>query len=526
VILLSLSLSLPLPLPLPLPLTFAIATLTVGSQWVEGLAGMFYRMDGACISAWIFEGGTFRVLRGHTLPDPVLHGPSSGECSVGPSYETGAFSLDISGGTSTLTLDFAWSSHRPRACARRSARLDRDCQNMLVLRWLEQGGCGSLAPTTLFRQGTLWSAMSAGDGGGGEVSVPGVSWNGTIAMHTTNCSVNMQWRAVVPQQGIYAWVADVFDCQVSPDFADPNQLRQTSKTQFMRSRRLQERSGADLTHRTLLSSLDSQVYEFDVYQHRAYDIVHPKLCFNTRTFLQGDASDVANYNRNPEWQGLGKMPNGTSCPGHVPQCHERASCAVFFIGHGFRDPENPDPAYDHYMRDCHHDGSLGIFDPYRGSTVGRTWQEIGRQRPERGREVPAGMFYDRLKEAIAQKGIAIWSGQMCEFSQAEIDKMGGSGSRDLDFDSYARVEHSIERLTHFFKQVGSFGNVQGWPERDLWRNCSARLWNVTHECVCNAGWIGDGRCCLDQKVRCASIALLQHALFSLRVVFSLTQVGD
>ena len=458
----------------------AHVTSAVGSRWVAGLEGLFYRVDaGGCVTAWIFEGGTFRVLRGHAPPDPIQHGPSGGECADGPSYETGAFRVDTSGGIPSLTLDFAWSSLQPKACARRSARLDRDCQNRLKLHWLERAGCTPLAPTILFRPGT---AAHAGGGGGGNVALPGTSWKGTVAMHTTNCSLSMQWRAVAPDQGLFAWVADLFDCRVGPDRAleDPSQTRQASAAQGRQSRRLQQHSAANWTQHTHVSgAADGQVYTFDANQHLAYDIVHPNLCLNTRTFLLGDGSNVSHYGRNPEWHGLAKMPNGTTCSGHVPYCHNRSSCAVFFFSDGFRDPKNPDPAYDQYMRNCHPDGSVGIFDDgSKQSTVGRRWKEAGPSRPVTGTKI----IHAGLEAAIEQKGIRIGSGELCELSPTEFDP---TGVADLSLDSYVRVGRG------YFKQAGEFGE------------CSAILWNVTHECICNVGWIGDGRCCLDKQVRLA-----------------------
>ena len=501
---------------------------TSPSRWVQALEGVFYRLDGACIATWIFDGGTFRSIRGYAFPDlSNAHVNASTAQRDGPAYETGSFHVDSASGT--VTLHYAHLGGRVSACRRRSARLTRDCMGGLSFEWLQHGrGCTAVPALVLFKAGTSATIMQQIGGplvetGSGEVSLAAESWSGTIRMHTTNCSLNLLLHPIVREQGIYWWVADVYDCLVSPDVAVvPHGTRQhlSHVGQRMRNRRRSDlsgrRGGPDL--------LDEEAetignYSFDIRSHNAYDIVHPKLCLNTRTWIDENAStiglrweevtplqgspltgvevvhaqlgqallekltftraeidqfqiselgadsyvraehsssgvkyfkpDVKVY-RSPEWYGLAKMPSGTQCLGHVPRCHERASCAVFFIPAGFRSIEDSDPYYDLYMRDCHSRGAVGIFHPEGSNdSIVREWPE---QLLVRGQHAPNGQF------------------------------------------------------------EGFFRNGKRVPPGTS--NCSASLWNVTHECICDRGWVGDGRCCLDKPVSFLSLSLHSPRAYS------------
>jgi len=344
-------------------------------------------MDQGCLTTWIFEGGTFRVLRGHALPGPGS--AQSAICSDGPSFEMGSFSTVAA--SDSLTLSYAYSSSQLGAnnCRSRSGRMVRDCHSKLTLYWLPpEGDCRKMSQSVMFRSGTPSSVIqnsggqadTAADVNSFDSFIASTSWMGSIALHTTNCSVNMQLKAVVAAQGIYSWEADIFNCHVLPDLA-LNELErrerqipgvlplaQTLRREFDTKAKQTTRQAMQTGKRDSEPLPESSNrYKFNETQHMVHDIVHVHMCFerytandmNINTRIPANATNGTTRDDSVTMLQRGEY---TLCDDEqVPDtCHEKASCALSF-GHVFRTADSPDPRFDLFMRNCLNRTDQGII---------------------------------------------------------------------------------------------------------------------------------------------------------------------
>jgi len=510
---------------------------TICSRWVQALEGTFYRVDGACVTTWIFEGGAFRVLRGAPLPVPGS-GRSQADCGSGSRLESGSFKVQAVGNLHVVTLAYAYPSTAKASavCRTRSFSLFRDCQSKLILRQLSQGKyCSPIQQETVLSMSGVplsWEGQTTAESdalaGRGAIVLPGTLWTGTIALHTTNCSIDVEWTTI--SNGLYGWQANVFDCHIGPDLAiDENPQRRALSPSSMRkltppgaqrgfpemghehgtegltiiaaeelrgSHHVQEATSpccSDLARkwRHLTMSDDSEGLKehvskmeninksiFDAKRHNVRDVVHPQMCLqnyilNESAQPPGMAEMYTSLSffppvRRPTWSDFARMPRNDSyaaCSVLVPAgCHPNASCIVQFqSAEIIRDADNADPS-NSYMQDCV-DRTDGV--PVRLRT-GVKWEDTGRTKPTKGQQLHNFWLSSALAANITEFSFLQWQ---------------AFGIAALGYDDYVEVGDS------YFK-----------PNADVLQLTQQCLsWNTTIACVCDRGFVGNGKCCEDRQ---------------------------
>ena len=265
------------------------------------------------------------------------------------------------------------------------------------------------------------------------------SWVGTIQMHTTNCSIGIRFEALEAEQGIYSWEADVFNCQVFPDLAVTTDERAAARTGLPQTFRAIPQSTEFFDGKEHGDDFNTRIDGTAIRRDQiGSQSTTDKLIFNA---AQHEVRDIVHPSMCFRDYTFGK-PQWSDLPA-MTQTFLTASCAAEV------------PSW------CHEKASCAL-------------------------KFPEANFRD-AKDPDPY------------FDPFITDCLNRTDQGVTDF-LFPDIVHDWDMSLLVIKQ-GGLENIllrDGVRVPDGTNNCSA--WNVTAECVCDRGYVGNGRCCEDRQV--------------------------
>ena len=448
------------------------------------------------MTTWVFEGGMFRVHRG------VFGTGSPGQdgCN-GPKFESGSFKVTTKEDIVTLAYAYSSAHYSDALCRTRSFRVLTDCQHQLKLSWLSQGeNCSPNGrETVLYLSGTPNNVDEHASARSQEspVLLQGESWTGTIALHTTNCTIDLNLAAV--SDGIYAWQADVHGCRIGPDLAveeerarrgahSPKKLLSVPSSTVIHSGKRQEsaRLGMGGPYPYALGKKD-YASRLDETSLRDYSKTETRSC----------CSDLSRLWRLPPANEALELPEHS-----IPATKNNISASVDNISTtvGISNRIIFD-VLRHSARDIlpthmcvHNYSNMSGLAPEMEHRYVSPSPPV--RRPSWG-EMEKMPRYGRANDSYTSCASIVPTGchpqATCAVKFQSPDVIRDASNPDASYDSY--FQDCLDRVDGVVVRLNP---GQG---------CSH--WNATTECVCDRGYVGNGKCCEDRQVLlCTSLSCM------------------